>query len=141
MTLQRGIWYPLGKHRYRFEDPDIFHVDCDLVTSTAEITREFEFVKELAAEVGRPVFWMSNIAKAQQMPPGARRVATETDMTPYLRGIAMFNGGFRERLFANMAIKAARLLKPNRKALDALFCETEAEARAFFEMLRRREGW
>lgn len=133
-------WSPVGTHRYRFEAPDIFFIRFAGDVSHADTVTLFDRLEALSMKVGRPIFWVSDIGGLGQVNQDARKVPLTRDSTPFLQGTAIFGGSFHQRLMANLVMKAIPILRPNRPVSPLWFCATEAEARAFVEEERRRQG-
>jgi len=130
-------WQPLGAHRYRFEEPDLFIVRIVGDVTRSDTEAMFDELEALATKAGRLVFWLSDISELGQVSQEARKLPLTRDPSRWLRGSAVFGGSFHQRLVANLVMKAIPLLRPSRRMSPLAFCATEAEARAFVEEQRR----
>ncbi|MDI1447345.1 STAS/SEC14 domain-containing protein [Polyangium sp. 6x1] len=137
MTLSNTDWESFGEHEYRFEAPDIVHIRNVGDVVLEDMRRMFDLIREGVAEAGGPVFWLAGIARMGHVHADARKLAIESDTARNLQGTAIYGGNFHQRAISNLAIKAARLLRPARASTPFRFIATEADARAYIEAIRR----
>ncbi|MDI1433915.1 STAS/SEC14 domain-containing protein [Polyangium sorediatum] len=136
MTLSDTGWEGFGEHVYRFEAPDVVHIRNVGDVALEDMQRMFELIRAARAQVGGLVFWLSDITQMGHVRAEARKLAIESDTNKNLRGTAIYGGNFKQRAIANLAIKAARVLRPSRVLTPFKFVATEAEARAYIEAIR-----
>ncbi|MDI3287622.1 hypothetical protein [Polyangium sp. 15x6] len=137
MALSNTDWEAFGEHVYRFEAPDIVHIRNVGDVAVEDMRRMFELIQTGVAHVGGPVFWLAGIARMGHVHAEARKLAIESDTARNLQGTAIYGGNFQQRAISNLAIKAARLLRPARASTPFKFIATESEARAYIEAIRR----
>ena len=124
-----------GPSVFRFEPPDIVYVETVGDVTEAEMGALLREMGRLTA--GREYFFLlDDISRVGKISPEARkRASDEVDALP-LRGIAVFNATFSQRVIATLL---ARLLTLFGKFGDrpVVIVETEAQARAWVEARRR----
>jgi hypothetical protein len=132
----RDAWQQVGPHLYRFEPPDLFHLRCLGDVSEQEIEKIMAVGLGIGERAGS-LFWLNDIGKLGALASSARKRLASTPLGFYPGATAVFGGSFQQRVLANIAIKASRILRPWARARPIAFCADEAEARAFFEEVRR----
>jgi hypothetical protein len=128
-------WSSIGPHLYRFEPPDVVHFQVNGKLDGAAMQRMFDVVRERAAHVGRPVFWLSCMEKFDDFTSEARQIAVRTDVRGIVVMTAVYGGSFRQRILANLAIKASAVLQIGNPPVRIF--AGEAEARAHIDEVRR----
>ncbi|TKC95246.1 hypothetical protein [Polyangium fumosum] len=121
------------------EEPDLvfFHFRGHV---GADVARRL-YDTQLRFSEGKPhLFLILDVQTFEEMPVEARRVVIEgpRDRAPAVPvlGCAFIGASFYARVLGTMIFRAARILR-GANAFPLRFCETEAEARAFIDELRR----
>ncbi|MDC0744421.1 hypothetical protein [Polyangium mundeleinium] len=122
------------------EEPDLvlFHFRGH-ITTRDEAQRLYDV--QLRFSDGKPhIFLILDVRALDQMTAEARRVvidgpANNRPVVPVL-GCAFIGATFHFRVLGTMIFRAARLLR-GANTFPVRFCDTEAEARAFIDELRR----
>jgi hypothetical protein len=121
------------------EEPDLLigylrgHVTADVMRRLYDIQLRFS--------QGKPhLFLILDVRHLAQLTAEARRVvidgpASKGELVPVL-GCAFIGASFNTRVLGTMVFRAARLLR-GANAFPVRFCDTETEARAFLDDLRR----
>jgi len=136
MTTGEG-WSTVGGITFRVESPEFLHTRVHGDVDGAIMRGLFELVRDVSSRIGRPCYWLHDLSTFRDFTPDARRVAADLDPSS-IAATAVYGGTFRQRIAANMLVRAGALL--GRPVPPARFCAGEAEARVFLDAQRRRDG-
>lgn len=122
------------------EEPDLVHFRLRGHVS-ADVARRLYDV-QLRFSEGKPhLFLLLDVRGFEEMPAEARRVVIDGpgDRAPVvpILGCAFIGANFHTRVFGSMIFRAARILR-GVNPFPVHFCDTEPEARAFLDSLRRK---
>ncbi|MDI1483433.1 hypothetical protein [Polyangium sp. y55x31] len=122
------------------EEPDLVLIHFRGHVSADEARRLYD--TQLRFSKGKPhLFLILDVEEFGEMPAEARRVVINgpKDRTPVapILGCAFIGANFHTRVLGTMIFRAARLLR-GVNTFPVHFCDTEAEARAFIDTLRRK---
>jgi len=134
-------WTYFGKHRHRFESPDIYFSRVEGDVSGPDMQTQIDALQAISLRAGHPIFWLCDVRDIGLLTPQARRVAaaaSSTEVRAALRGSAVFGASFGTRVMMGLLVRAVRVLNPNRLR-PLTFATTEAEARLFLDEVRRAE--
>jgi hypothetical protein len=134
-------WTYFGKHRHRFESPDIYYRRVEGDVSGPDMQTQIDGLVAIHRRIHRPVFWLCDVRTMGLLTPEARRAAasaSSSEVRAALRGSAVFGSSFGTRVMMGLLVRAVRVLNPN-KLRPLLFATTEAEARAFLDDCRLSE--
>jgi hypothetical protein len=125
----------IGSHSVRFEEPDIV-----LIRMCGDVQEEHARVlcdelERLAKGKGYLLI-LGDLTELGAMSAKARHVFAEHGPHDSPVATAMFGASFRARVLVNMVITVSRLFKRHRRSYH--FVETEAQARACLDEMRRR---
>lgn len=130
-----GEWHRIGNHRIRVEGDLVFSV-WDGPSTLEEIQAYHAINERVIAEHGR-LFSLIDMRKAHRPPPEARKWITEWSSRFHINAVACFGTSFTVRTFANLLVRAIRLIKGPEGVIA--FFDTEAQARAFLDAERARQ--
>lgn len=127
-------WGNIGKHRVRI-DGDVFESVNEGAISLKEMQAMMEQIHH-GVEYRGVRFLLMNLAKAEAPSPETRRWMTQN---PYrgINAVAGYGASRTLRLMSDLMRKAMSLLNPTAQRTPFRLFETEAEARAFFDTLRK----
>lgn len=134
-------WTYFGKHRHRFEGPDIYFSRLEGDVSGPDMQTQIDGLVAIYRRIERPAFWLCDVRNMGLLTPEARRAAasaSSSEVSAALRGSAVFGSSFGTRVMMGLLIRAVRVLNP-KKLRPLVFAPTEAEARAFLDECRRSE--
>ena len=126
-------WTFFGKHRHRFEAPDLYFVNMRGDVSAEDMQAQLEALGSLGRRSQCGIFWLCDVRDMGALTQEARRAAagaSKGELRSVLRGSAVFGAAFSTRVVITLLVRAVRLLNPS-KLRPLAFVETEAEARAF----------
>ena len=124
-----------GKHRVYLEPPDTFFfvaggdVTADDVLRLHALLAAFEQDKEF-------ILALADASRLGSMPADARKLASRSEATQRLRGIAIYGTSYAKRVVLLLVTKAFALLKGS-DSLPIVSLATEAEARAWLAERRK----
>jgi hypothetical protein len=130
-----GEWQPIGdNHKVRVEGDLVYSV-WNGPSTLEEVQAYHAIMERVIAEHGR-VFCLIDMRKAHRPPPEARKWITEWSQRFRVTAVACFGTSFTVRTFANLLVRAIRLVKGPEGVIA--FFDTEAQARAFLRGERAR---
>lgn len=136
-------WLFFGKHRHRFESPDIYYSCIDGDVSGSDMLAQIHALKGISERQGHSIYWLADVRRMGSLTPEARqataKVSKTTNIRAALRGSAIFGAAFTTRVIVSLMVRAVRALNPD-KLRPLAFVETEAEARAFLALQRDAAG-
>ena len=133
---------PDGESFATTEDPDliIWHFIGQV---SADDVRRIYAIQQRFCEGKSHAFVLVHVGRAGHITPEARRIAAEGPKrgaaTMPIRGNAVVGASYQIRILGAMVSRAAALLTPA-NAVPLRFVDTESEARAWFDELRRKLG-
>jgi hypothetical protein len=130
-------WIQIDEHVFRLVPPDII-----IARSRGDFTLEqARFVFKTILSWPRPekgFFYLSNITHLRHQ---SQQVVSEAKTLPpgFFRAVAVIGASFRHRVLVDAILRAARYFQINLMAHSTRYLDTEDEAYAWFERLRRGE--
>lgn len=124
----------IGRHRIRFEPPDLVFVINDGEISRDQATELIGRVQVFAEGKDR-VFLMFDLERSGHIEPAARKIVVDSFGRMRVGGIAMFGASFTHRVIASLMMKATGIFFSS--PLDVHFFASEADARAWIDERRR----
>lgn len=130
--------YPtVGKHYLAFEEPDILFMRLNGSVSQDEGSEINRLHREIG--VGRDhIFFLVDLKGLDSIHPSVRKESGEVLRELPLRGAAIYQASFKARVIAKLIITAMNLFRNEEEKAPIEFFDTEAEARAWIEMRRRK---
>jgi len=127
----------VGVHAFRFEPPDLFISDIRGDASTDEINEVTDELERFARRGTGKIFLVSHLSNLGVMTAEGRRAMMR--VVPLLAGAVYIGASVRVRVTFSLVRKAAVLLHriPD---FPMIFMNSEAEARAWVEAQRLRDG-
>ncbi len=138
----RETWTFFGKHQHRYELPDIYVCRMNGDVSGPDMLAQLDALRWIHQRTKRGIYWICDVRAMGTLSPEARKAAaaaSSTDLRTVLCGSAVFGAAFGTRVMVTLLARATRLLNPSR-ARPIAFVETEAQAWAFINELRRAEN-
>lgn len=130
------LWYQIGEHSFRTEEPDIFHLRIVGDVSGPEmgwILEEYDLFS-----TGKPTaFWISDASRLGDLSPEARKLAARSTPSGGVTGAVIFGASFRQRVMSTLLVKTAALFRKPEEVVPVVFTQTEAEGYAWMDARRR----
>ena len=131
-------WERNGAHLIRFEPPNLFLTRSKGDVSADDMLRTYATMQEKIDVIG-PIYWISNMSEMGRMSAEARAVKGPPGRVhdpANVLGLGIIVPSFHYRVIAQLAVKANRLLRGDRSALNLEFFSNEADARQWVEACR-----
>jgi len=119
----------------RFELPDLLHVTYIGHLDGPQILAAAQEARELIADRSS-ILMLINVAQVSSFSAAARRAAADTKEGERVRGLAIVGASFHQKVIGSLVVRAAQLIRRNVE-YPVRFCETENEARVWFDARRR----
>lgn len=134
MNSSMSDWQHVGKHHFRIEE-DIFVTINDGPISLVEMQTMMGEIQRAVEQRGVR-FYLMNLARAEAPSPEARRWMAQS---PYegIQAVAGFGASRTLRFLSDLMRRAMDLLNPTKRRTPFRLFETEADARAYFDTLRK----
>lgn len=133
-------WEPNGPHLIRFEPPNLFLTRSYGVVGKEDIVRSYTIMQAKIDEIG-PIYWISNLSEMTHMSAEARTVKGPPGRVhdpANVLGMGIIGISFHQRIVAQLAIKANRLLRGDKSPLNVEFFTNEVDARQWVETCREK---
>jgi len=137
--IPESDWHYIGKHSVRFEAPDIVYSRPDGDMSVAEFKELMAFVAALP-QPKNGFFGLLDVSKGGRQDPAALKLPEVREHTRNHRAIAYFNTKFYHRTVIEIFQRVAKVLKLGGNDVPVKVWDTEAEARAWIEELRKKDA-
>ena len=128
-------FYHIGRHRMRFEPPDIVQMFTSGVIEPEDFEQFFQLATQLSPD--RPIFMLRD-AREGVLGPKTRARIIELAQPSRVGGVVNYGASFHTRVVVTMLLKAVRAFK--NATPDVAFVETEQDARAWIEAQRKRRS-
>jgi len=135
-------WQANGPHLIRFEPPNLFLTRSRGAVQKADVECSFTIMQAKIDEIG-PIYWITNLSEMTVMTPGARTVKGAPGRVhdpANVLGMAIVGISFHQRIVAQLAIKANRLLRGDKSLLNVEFFTNEMDARQWVETCREKQA-
>lgn len=133
--------YPMiGRHLTVFEEPDIIFMRLKGPVS-AEEGGEINRLHREFGDTHDHVFFLIDLKDLESIHPDTRKESGEILKDLPLRGAAVYQAGFKAKVLAKLIFTAMNLFRPEEEKAPIEFFDTESEARAWIENLRRNLGY
>jgi hypothetical protein len=137
MAIQWFKENPCGEQWTGLELPDIVHMRLQ-----GKVTiEECRMLNEAHLGYGKEVpyfFYLIDLTELDDLPPAVRKEASETVKLLPLRGTVVKNAPLKAKVLARLLLTAANLFRRGPEANPLTFCDTEEEARAWYEKRRQQ---
>jgi hypothetical protein len=133
-------WQANGRHLIRFEPPNLFLTRLRGDVHKADAERSYTIMQAKIDEIG-PIYWITNLSEIGRMLPEARTVKGPPGRVhdpKNVLGFAVIGTSFHQRIVAQLAIKANRLLRGDKSHLNVEFFSNEKDARQWVEACREK---
>ncbi|MDI1444398.1 hypothetical protein [Polyangium sp. 6x1] len=140
MDIPRDGWEHIGPHPIRFEPPDIVLCQPTGVVTVEDLREGAAYLEKISKQLGHGVFYMADLSKLTRYAPQMVVHSFKTFPVSVLRGSVMFGANLYHRAVVDMILRAVRLLRLEIGRIPIASLADEAEARAWVEELRSREG-
>lgn len=136
--VENGNVHQVGPHTMGFDPPDIlvFRAVGDVTVNHA---REFIAFTSALSKPEKGFFYLSDLRKFGNQ---SMQVTLELRKVPpkLIRATGVVGRGFRLKVIVDVIVRAAKFLKLEHTDVIPAFFETEDEARAWFDELRKADG-
>ena len=133
--------YPMiGRHLTVFEEPDIIFMRLKGPVS-AEEGSEINRLHREFGDTHDHVFFLIDLKDLESIHPEVRKESGEILKDLPLRGAAVYQAGFKAKVLAKLIFTAMNLFRPEEEKAPIEFFDTESEALAWIENLRRNLGY
>ena len=137
-TQNASDWQPFGSHSFRFLAPDTYMVRLVGDVTDADIISFLEII-ESTPMPPNGFFYVSNLTEFRHQ--SMRRLREHGKrMKSIFRYTAIVGASYRHRLFMETLIRTFGILGFNLTSMLVKYFDTEAEALAFFDELKRQEA-
>lgn len=130
-------WHFIGKHAIRFEPPDLILNRPDGDMSVEQHLQVLRFVQSLP-QPEKGFFALINARKGGRVDPEAFKLPEIRHYSQKHRGVAYFNASFYHRTIIDIFQRVNRLLKFAPTNIPLKIFDTEGEARAWIDEIRKR---
>jgi hypothetical protein len=128
-----------GEQWTGLELPDIVHMRLQ-----GKVTlEECRMLNDAHLAYGKEVpyfFYLIDLTELEDLPPAVRKEASETVKLLPLRGTVVKNAPLKAKVLARLLLTAANLFRRGPEANPLTFCDTEDEARVWYEKRRQQMG-
>jgi hypothetical protein len=131
-------WQANGTHLIRFEPPNLFLTRSRGDVHKEDVEGSYTIMQAKIDEIG-PIYWITNLTEMGRMTAGARTVKGPPGRVhdpANVLGIAIIGSSFHQRVVAQLAITANRLLRGDKSLLNLRFFTNEKDAREWVDGCR-----
>lgn len=128
-------FFHIGRHRMRFEPPDIVQMFTNGVIEPEDFDAFFDLATQLIPD--RPIFMLRD-AREGVLGAKTRARIIELAQPSRMGGVVNYGASFHTRVVVTMLLKAVRAFK--NATPDVAFVETEQDARSWIETQRKKRS-